>query len=143
MTRPIRTVLSLFLIGFLVMGSDAMGLCICADGKVALEMGCDGDCPGSGAVQDGGQHTGIIVVSGAGDGDCVYVPFSTEALLHSGAIRAKLPVPAKGFPLGASHAIHLNSSRVDGVCANGSHARRAALLPSAALLAQRTVILRI
>lgn len=145
MNRSVRVISSLVLIGLLAMGAVGMGLCICANGHVALEMGCDGECRSSERAPDCGQHSGDEAHTAAcGDGGgCVYVPLSPETTLHSSSERANLSLSTKSSLLGTHPADCLNSRANDGVRADASRALRMAMRTSASVLAQRTIVLRI
>lgn len=133
MSRFLRSFACLVLIGYGGMGVFGMGICICADGHVAIEMVCHGGCQDAEDSPDHQQHGEAEMVAGAladTGGDCVYVPPLADAMLHS------LP----GSPLagclsaGGDFDVRTNTLRV--LCRTPSHT-------SVSVLVQRTIVLRI
>jgi len=146
MNRFARVVSSLVLIALLGVSAVGMGLCICADGHVALEMGCHGGCPNAEAAADcrqGAEAEKLITACGDRGGDCIYVPLSAGAILYSSSSDAKLSLSAKRLSLGAHQAGDVNSRDSGAVRANASRALYVSMCASASVLAQRTIVLRI
>jgi hypothetical protein len=146
MNRFPRLISCLVLLGFAGTGVPGMGLCICADGDVALETVCDGTCRDAEEAPYHQQHGECDMRAAAcidSGGDCVYLPLSLDAMLpslskgrHSLSAKNLLPrtFQAGGLNDGVDFDVRLNASRV---------LRRTPLHMSAALLAQRTIVLRI
>lgn len=146
MSRLLRSFVCLVLIGSAGTGVFGMGLCICADGHVALEMGCHGGCQDAEDSPDCQQHGEAEISAGAladTGGDCVYLSLLSDAMLHS-LFGARHSLSAKNLLSGSPQAGGPNDRADFDVRANASGLfRRTPLYTSASVLAQRTIVLRI
>jgi len=146
MNRFPRLISWLVLLCFAGTTVSGLGICICADGDVALEMACAGTCRDSEEVPYHRQHGECDMRAAAcidSGGDCVYVPLSSDAMLLSSS-GARHSLSAKNHLPHTSQSGGLNDrvardGRANAVCV----ARQAPLLMSASLVARRMIVLRI
>ena len=146
MNRFTRMIVSLLFIGFLGMGAVGMGLCYCSGGNIVLGTGCCGDCRNTEDAPDCQQSSGTAMFTATAaysSADCTYVPLSSGAMLLASSQASRLSLSTKGPVLPVYQANHMNSRADGGVCVDASRDRRASMHPSASLLAQRTIVLRI
>ena len=146
MNRFLRLFTCVVLIGFVGTGAFGLGLCICTDGHVALEMGCHGGCRDAEDAPDYREHAEVDMFTaacGTTGGNCVYVPLSSGPMLYSSSearyslsARHRLPHTQQAGCLNGGVDCDIRPTALGAL-------RRAPLHTSTSVLAQRTVVLRI
>ena len=135
-------------IALVVVASGVSGivLCIGADGHIAFEAGYQGRCRNAAAAHDHERHGVVEMLAGTDSGccgDCVDVSFSSQMMSQPRSeVRHGLP---KTELLSKLFAASCEETAVDAAIGLGRPLLPgcAAPLASPALLAQRTIVLRI